>query len=94
MVTFSTENTYRKVQQTPNPAAQFPSPLPPLLVHSDLEKQVPNTSTEPEDFPVHWLKRKNIISLLKSLIFVSVLTYWEKSRQKIMKIFSFVLMIH
>jgi hypothetical protein len=42
------------VQQTPNPDAQFPSALPPLLVHSDAEKQVPNTFTDPEDFPVHW----------------------------------------
>ena len=50
------QNTYVNVQQTPNPAAQFPSALPPLLVHSDAEKQVPNTFTDPEDFPVHWLK--------------------------------------
>ena len=49
-------NTYVNVQQTPNPDAQFPSALPPLLVHSDAEKQVPNTFTDPEDFPVHWLK--------------------------------------
>ena len=45
------------VQQTPNPEAQFPSAVPPLLVHSVAEKQVPNTSTDEEDFPVHWLKR-------------------------------------
>ena len=30
-----------KVQQTPNPAAQFPSAFPPLFAHSVVVKQVP-----------------------------------------------------
>ena len=31
-----------KTQQTPNPAAQFPVAVPPLLLHSDEVKQVLN----------------------------------------------------
>ena len=34
-------NTYVTVQQTPNPAAQFPSTDPPTLEHSDCVKHVP-----------------------------------------------------
>ena len=43
-------------QQTPKPEAQLPSIEPPLLVHSDEEKQVPRTDDEEvEDLPEHWL---------------------------------------
>ena len=35
--------TYVKMQQTPNPAAQFPSLLPLLDAHSVVVKQVPFT---------------------------------------------------
>ena len=44
---------YLKVQQTPNPEAQFPSIDPDLSVHSVFVKQVPMS---PDDFPVHMLK--------------------------------------
>ena len=44
----------KKTQHTPNPLAQFPSVLPPLLTHSLLEKQVPVTGAEAvEDCAVH-----------------------------------------
>ena len=36
-------------QQTPNPAAQFPSELPPFVEHSELVKQVPYVELELED---------------------------------------------
>ena len=29
------------LQQTPNPAAQFPDAVPPAVVHSELARQVP-----------------------------------------------------
>ena len=46
--------TYVKVQQTPNPAAQLPSTVPPLVLHSDEVKHVPYMLVS--DFAVHWLK--------------------------------------
>ena len=45
------------VQQTPNPAAQFPSIEPPLLEHSEAVKHVPYKSLS--DLAVHWLGRKS-----------------------------------
>ena len=33
---------YLKKQQTPNPDAQFPDGIPPLLEHSSAVKQIPN----------------------------------------------------
>ena len=46
--------TYRYVQQTPNPLAQFPSALPLELVHSETDKQVPKTvADDVEDLAVH-----------------------------------------
>ena len=32
-------NVYLQVQQTPKPLAQEPAEVPPLLVHSDLDKK-------------------------------------------------------
>ena len=50
-----------KVQQTPKPAAQFPSAVPLLPEHSDDVKHVPLISSEDElDFPVHWLKNNKL----------------------------------
>ena len=49
--------TYVNVQQTPNPAAQFPSIEPPLLEHSDEVKHVPYISLS--DLAVHWLGGKS-----------------------------------
>ena len=45
------------VQQTPNPAAQFPSIEPPLLEHSLDVKQVPYIVLS--DLAVHWLGKKS-----------------------------------
>ena len=53
--TLVSQKKVTKVQVLPNPAAQFPSALPPLLVHSELEKHVPNTvCVDVEDDPEHW----------------------------------------
>ena len=49
--------TYVNVQQTPKPAAQFPSIVPPLLVHSDEVKHVPYIVLS--DLAVHWLGGKS-----------------------------------
>ena len=38
-------------QQTPKPAAQFPSAVPPLVEHSELVEQVPEVVLELD--PVH-----------------------------------------
>ena len=44
----------KKTQQTPNPAAQFPSEVPDFELHSEDVKQVPYI--EVSDLAVHWLK--------------------------------------
>ena len=44
MVELQVEEVMR--QQTPKPAAQFPSTLPPLLLHSLAVKQVPKEEEE------------------------------------------------
>ena len=52
--------SYSKVQHTPNPAAQFPSALPPLPVHSVDEKHIPKTCSEvEEELAVHSLFGKD-----------------------------------
>ena len=52
-----TTYTYVNVQQTPNPAAQFPFAEPPLLEHSDEVKHVPYIVVS--DLEVHWLGGKS-----------------------------------
>ena len=62
---------YVKIQQAPNPAAQFPSLLPPLSVHSELVKQVP---VSPLFLPVHWLKYQNLFLKNSKNYFTGCLT--------------------
>ena len=50
---FNLYRTYVKVQQTPNPAAQFPSTVPLLLEHSVSVIQVPYIVES--EVAVHWL---------------------------------------
>ena len=49
--------TYVNVQQTPNPAAQFPSMEPPFDEHSEAVKHVPYIVLS--DLAVHWLWGKS-----------------------------------
>ena len=49
--------TYVNVQQTPNPAAQFPSIEPPFDEHSEAVKHVPYIVLS--DLAVHWLWGKS-----------------------------------
>ena len=71
--------TYVNVQQTPNPAAQFPSIEPPLLEHSDEVKHVPYIALS--DLAVHWLggKAKVFKCQFFNLYLISSILVWESN---------------
>ena len=78
----NTPKKYLNVQQTPKPAAQLPSIVPDLALHSVLVKQVPMS---PDVLPVHILKSSDQEwTIIRGTS--QILTCWEMSRRKTEKI--------